>query len=108
MGQQRTRVRHERILDAALEVFSARGYRDASVDDVASVAETSKGGVYFHFPGKDALFMALLERSARLLLSKIEESVASEPDRVAKVDAALLALLRTFASHRRLALFFLV
>src|SRR5688572_8104971 len=34
MGQARTRVRHERILDAALEVFSARGYRDASVDDV--------------------------------------------------------------------------
>jgi isochorismate synthase len=108
MAQERTRVRHERILDAALEVFSARGYRDASVDDVASAAETSKGGVYFHFPGKDALFMALLERSAKLLLSKIEESVASEPDPVAKVDAALLSLLRTFASHRRLARLFLV
>lgn len=108
MGQARTQVRHERILDAALEVFSARGYREASVDDVASAAETSKGGVYFHFPGKDALFMALLERSARLLLAKIEESVASEPDPVAKVDAALLALLRAFASHRRLARLFLV
>ncbi|HEY3079448.1 MAG TPA: isochorismate synthase [Chloroflexota bacterium] len=108
MGQERTRLRHERILDAALEVFSSRGYRDASVDDVATAAETSKGGVYFHFPGKDALFMALLDRSASLLLSKIAESVSSEPDPVAKVDAALLALLRTFASHRRLARLFLV
>jgi isochorismate synthase len=108
MGQERTRVRHERILDAALEVFSSRGYRDASVDDVAAAAATSKGGVYFHFPGKDALFLALLERSARLLLSKIADSVSSEPDPVAKVDAALLALLRTFASHRRLARLFLI
>lgn len=108
MGQERTRVRHERILDAALEVFSSRGYRDASVDDVAAAAATSKGGVYFHFPGKDALFLALLDRSARLLLSKVTESVSSEPDPVAKVDAALLALLRAFASHRRLARLFLV
>ncbi|HEV8639024.1 MAG TPA: isochorismate synthase [Chloroflexota bacterium] len=108
MGQERTRVRHERILDAALEVFSSRGYRDASVDDVAVAAATSKGGVYFHFPGKDALFLALLDRSARLLLSRVTESVSSEHDPVAKVDAALLALLRAFASHRRLARLFLV
>src|SRR4051812_12740488 len=101
--QARTRLRHERILDAALGVFSSRGYRDASVDDVAEAAETSKGGVYFHFPGKQAIFLALLDRSAGLLLSRIVGAVESEQGPVAKADAALLAVLRLFGSHRALA-----
>ena len=50
--QTRARVRQGRILDAALSVFTKRGYREASVDEIAEEAETSKGGVYFHFPGK--------------------------------------------------------
>ncbi len=67
MQQTRARDRHRRILDAALRVFSRRGYRDASVDDIADESRTSKGGVYFHFPGKEAIFLALLERTATRL-----------------------------------------
>jgi TetR/AcrR family transcriptional regulator, fatty acid metabolism regulator protein len=106
--QDRSRARHEKILDAALGVFTTRGYRDAAVDDIASAAETSKGGVYFHFPGKQAIFLALLERTSTLLLSRIVDAVESEPDPIAKVDAALLSVVRTFASHRSLARLFLV
>jgi len=106
--QERAIVRQERILDAALDVFAARGYQDATVDDVASAASTSKGGIYFHFPGKDAIFLALLDRSASLLLSRLRERIAAEADPIAKVDAALRELVRTFGSHRTLARLFLV
>jgi TetR/AcrR family transcriptional regulator, fatty acid metabolism regulator protein len=108
LSQARTRIRHERILDAALTVFSSRGYRDAAVDDIATEADTSKGGIYFHFPGKQAIFLALLDRSANLLLNRIVESVDAEPDPIAKVDVALHVLLHSFASHRVLARVFLV
>jgi AcrR family transcriptional regulator len=107
-AQARTQVRHERILDAALSVFSSRGYRDASVDEVAEAAETSKGGIYFHFPGKQAIFVALLERSADLLLARIVEAVEVEREPVARADAALRAVLKLFGSHRALARLFLV
>ena len=107
-GQLRTQIRHQRILDAALNVFSKQGYRDAAVDDIATEAQTSKGGVYFHFPGKQAIFLALLDRSANLLFSRIVDRVEAEPDPVVKVDAALRVLLQTFASHRVLARLFLV
>jgi len=106
--QERAIVRQERILDAALDVFTARGYQDATVDDVASAASTSKGGIYFHFPGKDAIFLALLDRSASLLLSRLRDRIAAEADPIAKVDAALRELVRTFGSHRTLARLFLV
>src|SRR5215217_9232376 len=106
--QERSVTRHERILDAALDVFAEHGYQQATVDEIASTARTSKGGIYFHFPGKDAIFLALLDRSASLLLARVGERVAAAPDPIAKVDAALRELVRTFGSHRTLARLFLV
>jgi AcrR family transcriptional regulator len=106
--QNRTRARHQRILDAALQVFSARGYHDAAVDDIAARAETSKGGVYFHFPGKQALFLALLDRTANLLLDRIVSRMETESDPMAKIDGALQAVIGTFSAQRSIARLFLV
>lgn len=52
----------ENLLDAALKVFSRRGYHAASVDEVAAEAGYSKGAVYSNFSGKEALFLALIDR----------------------------------------------
>src|SRR5579884_3110239 len=106
--QQRSQARHQRILDAALDVFARRGYRDAAVDDIAAASETSKGGIYFHFPNKGAIFKALLQRTAHLLLERAEAAIARESDPIARVDAALVTVLRLFAEHRTLARLFLV
>jgi TetR/AcrR family transcriptional regulator, fatty acid metabolism regulator protein len=107
-GQERSKDRQRRILDAAMSVFSRRGYRDASVDDIALEAETSKGGVYFHFPGKQVLFRALLDISAKRLLDRVEEAILRETDPIARADAALLTVLRAFAEHRSMARLFMV
>ena len=106
--QVRARARQKRILDAALRVFSRRGYRDSSVDEIAGESRTSKGGVYFHFPGKEAIFLHLLDRTSTRLLAKIDSAMATHDDPIAKADAALLAVLRTFAKHRALARLFMV
>ena len=52
----------ERLLDAALEVFSRRGYYAASVDEIAAEAGYSKGAVYSNFSNKEGLFLALIDR----------------------------------------------
>lgn len=52
----------ERLLDAAIEVFSRRGYYAASVDEVAAEAGYSKGAVYSNFSNKEELFLALIDR----------------------------------------------
>ena len=106
--QPRARARQQRILDAALRVFSRRGYRDASVDEIAGESRTSKGGVYFHFPGKEAIFLHLLDRTTARLRNKIESALATDADPVAKADAALWTVLHTFAKHRGLARLFMV
>jgi AcrR family transcriptional regulator len=106
--QERGARRRERILDAAFAVFSRRGYRQAGVDEVGRQAETSKGGVYFHFPTKEALFLELLRTTADRLVAKVERSMAGVPDPIDRADVALRTVLSVFAGHRSMARLFLI
>jgi AcrR family transcriptional regulator len=101
--QERGRERRERILDAAFTTFAERGYRDTAIDDIARESSTSKGGVYFHFPTKDAIFRELMGTTADKLVAKVERAVAGESDAIAQADIAIRTVLETFAGHRRMA-----
>jgi len=97
-----------RILDAALDVFSNKGYHDATVDDIVSQSDTSKGSVYFHFPNKQTLFLALVDKFADLLERRVTEAIAEQDRGIERVRAALITCLDTFSSYRRLAKIMLV
>lgn len=57
----------QRLLDAGLEVFSARGYHATRVDDIVRVAKTSHGTFYLYFANKEDLLRALaVDCAARL------------------------------------------
>jgi AcrR family transcriptional regulator len=60
--EERSEKSKQLILDAALKLFSHRGYGATSVRDIAEEAELSKGNVYHHFPDKEAIFRALIDR----------------------------------------------
>ena len=106
--QLRSQQRYQRILDAATSVFAAKGYHGTLVDDIAEQADTSKGGVYFHFPNKQAIFLALVDRLAKVLQDRVEVAVSTSDDPVERAERALRVVLDTFGSHRRLARLFLV
>lgn len=59
--QARSEETRHHLLEAALRRFAAQGYNAASVDDICNDAGLSKGAFYHHFPGKQAVFLALLE-----------------------------------------------
>jgi AcrR family transcriptional regulator len=88
----------EALLQAAAEVVARRGYRDSSVDEIAERAGYSKGALYWHFEGKDDLFLALLEeRVDRPTLEVIEllESAPPERDMAPEASRRLAELLRS-------------
>ena len=83
--------------------FASRGYRETAVDDIAGAAETSKGGIYFHFPTKEAIFRELMSTTADKLVAKVERAVALETEPVARAEAAIHTVLAVFSGHRTMA-----
>lgn len=64
------------LLAAALVEFTERGYAATRLDDVATRAGVSKGTLYLYYPGKEALFKAVIRESIIPLLSDYERTVA--------------------------------
>lgn len=54
-----------RILEAATQLFSERGYRDTSIEDIASAADISRSSLFWHFESKDGLLHAVVEDFSR-------------------------------------------
>jgi len=70
--QQRSEETRSRIMEAAIKLFSSRGYNRASVDDICEEAGISKGAFYHHFKSKQALFLALLDEWLQFVDNAIE------------------------------------
>ncbi len=69
--------RREALLAAAMEVFAARGYHGASIDEIAQAAGISKALIYEHFAGKKALHAALVEREIGDLFTRLQANARS-------------------------------
>jgi AcrR family transcriptional regulator len=68
-----------KLLDAGAEVFAARGYHAARVDDIVKLARTSHGTFYLYFSNKEDLFGALTAEVATAMHELAETLPALEP-----------------------------
>ena len=83
----------ERILDAAETVFLERGFDGASVDEIADVARAGKPTIYARFPGKEALFVAVMARKVREKATSYESIApigATIEEHLASIATAIL------------------
>jgi len=82
------RKARDELLTAALRVFARRGYREAGVDEIAAEAGYSKGALYWHFSGKEALLTALLEeRIDAPMRDNVALLASAPPERDMSVEA---------------------
>jgi AcrR family transcriptional regulator len=93
-------VREQQMLDAAVAVFSRRGYHAAAMDEIAEVAGISKPMVYAYLGTKEDLFLACLHREATRLAQAVLDVVtpAASPDE--QLWRGLRAFFRFVAAHR--------
>ena len=59
LRSQHVEATRRAVLDAARSLFGRKGYAQTSVDEIAAAARVTKGAVYHHFAGKEALFRAV-------------------------------------------------
>ncbi|MEV6398451.1 TetR/AcrR family transcriptional regulator [Streptomyces sp. NPDC051907] len=88
-------VRERQMMDAAVQTFGQRGYRAASMDEIAELAGVSKPLVYLYLNSKEDLFTACIRREAQALTAAVRE--AAEPGLPA--DRQLWAGLAAFFTH---------
>ncbi len=100
------------MLDAALDVFSDRGYR-ASMDEIAKASGVTRTVLYYYFPTKKDLFLAVLDAQVTEFLRHVAPAVGGPGAIDQRFRATLDALLgfaeraprvvgrRLYASRRR-------
>jgi AcrR family transcriptional regulator len=94
------RAARDELLSAALRVFAERGYRDASVDEVARAAGYSKGALYWHFASKEELLSALLEERVDAPLRGLVALLESAPPEQDLSEVATREFARRVKSDR--------
>ncbi len=99
--QQRNR---SRILDAALDVFSAQGYRGATLDQIAEAAGLSKPNILYYFAGKEEIHVTLLSQTMETWLDPLIEMNADGEalDEILAYVMRKLEMARDFPRESRL------
>jgi AcrR family transcriptional regulator len=85
------------ILNAAMKHFAARGYRRATMDEVAAEVGLGTPALYHYFQNKLDLFKAVAEREGAWILGQLEAAVEKETDPVRQLRAFCLARFRILA-----------
>jgi AcrR family transcriptional regulator len=97
----RAAAKRQVILDAALDEFSARGFADARIDDVAERAGVAKGTIYLYFKDKDALFQELVRTSLVPIVGTLKMPDGAEMSVRTLLEAFVDTLEREVLNTRR-------
>lgn len=81
------------LLRAARRLFARHGYAGTGIDQIAAAAGATRGAVYHHFDGKEALVLAVLDEMQAALAAEVVEAAAQERDPWARMRVALATFL---------------
>ncbi len=91
---ERGQATRAHLIDVATRLFAEHGYEATSIEAVLAESGVSRGSLYHHFAGKDALFWAVLESVAARVGPRITEAERGAPDPVAELRAGCLMWIR--------------
>src|SRR5579859_1839276 len=84
---ERGRATRAHLIEVATRLFAAHGYDGTSIEAVQAESGVSRGSLYHHFPGKEALFLAVLEEVGGRIGREAEEVTRDAADPVALLRA---------------------
>ena len=93
-------VREQQMLDAAVKVFSRRGFHAASMDEIADDAGISKPMVYAYLGTKEELFVACLHREGTRMMEAIAGAAAPDLPADERLWRGLRAFFGFVGAHR--------
>ncbi|MDE3154947.1 MAG: TetR/AcrR family transcriptional regulator [Acidobacteriota bacterium] len=108
MSAARQRTRHDvlsefrsaEIMAAARSVFAAKGFADATVDEIAQVAGVAKGTLYLYYRSKRAIYLASVRSGLEQLLARLRDELAGVSTVKDRIRAFVRTRLTYFDEHR--------
>ena len=64
------------IIRASVEIFAAKGYEKATLDEIAASAKIAKGTIFYNFKSKEEIFFAIIEEGTRDFVTMVNEGSA--------------------------------
>jgi AcrR family transcriptional regulator len=83
------------ILGAARAVFAAKGFADATVDEIAQVAGVAKGTLYLYYKSKRDIYLAALKQGVQTLVDRLRERLTA----AGTVEERIRAFVQTRLSY---------
>lgn len=97
LREQLRQKRTDFILEAAEEILIKKGYHNASMDEIAAQAGVAKGTLYQHFPTKEDLFFALIEKAVARFEQVVQQVVLSSGNARQKLEHIMAYI---YGEHR--------
>jgi len=89
--------KYEALLNESMRLFNLKGYRDTSMEEIATAVGMPASGIYRYFSGKSDILAAAFRRAADRLSAEMLEVVATTPDREEALTSVIDAyVLRSF------------
>jgi AcrR family transcriptional regulator len=91
---ERGRTTRAQLIEVATRLFASRGYDGTSIEAVLAESGASRGSLYHHFNGKEALFLAVMEDAGARATGPAADAMRGAPDPVAALRIGCLAWIR--------------
>ena len=77
----------KRIISTAVDLFNKQGFEQTTVEQIAEAADVAKGTVFNHFPVKEAIVLAYVQKRLKEVRPEIVKRVETMPDTHARLTA---------------------
>ncbi len=101
-----TTDKHQRILDAAIEVIAEKGFFHSRVSEIADRAGVADGTIYLYFKNKDELLMASIDSAFHRFIRRASSAISEIQDPREKLRRMAYLHLEGLGSNRNLAIVF--
>jgi AcrR family transcriptional regulator len=75
------------VLDAAVEVFSVKGYENASMEEIGEMLGLLKGSIYYYTESKESLLFAVIQSVHQEMMANLEQARARDGDVLSRIRA---------------------
>ena len=95
--------KHQKILQAAIKIFSEKGFYNSRVSEIAKEANVADGTIYLYFKNKDDILISLFEEEFGKVVRDMRAALAQEKDALQKIKRFAITHLSIVSRHPHLA-----